>query len=153
MKSFDIFNWWAKRLKLGELYHYLVKNHTKRIGDYLYKAGEKAHTLYFLRQGEIELSLPKQTVSRRFFQNKDKPPSDESQIMSQVDNFGQYKSEYTHFMRNIFPANVFGVEELLCDSPLRIFNAKVKSASTVIYELPFSKIAGDLILKNPTFYG
>ena len=56
LKSFDIFEWWTKREKLGEILGYLKEVKTKTIGDIIYKAGSRSDKMYLLKEGEVEIT-------------------------------------------------------------------------------------------------
>ena len=52
-----MFQWWFDRNRFGEVTAYITKNSTKGVGDYVYKYGQKIENIYFLKSGEIELTL------------------------------------------------------------------------------------------------
>jgi CRP-like cAMP-binding protein len=146
LKSFDVFQWWFDRNKLGELTGYITKNSNKGVGDYVYRVGQKIENIYFLKSGEIELTLRK--FKKPMFEVTDE----------EITNNKNKKMEYQYtFRRTLKPPCIFGVEEMLAGCPTRLFNARCKTGPTksggpcTYFELPREKIFVDLLAKNPRF--
>lgn len=142
-RSFDVFNWWTKRNKLGELFHGMKKDTNKKIGDYIFKAGDTANTIVLLMKGEVEITLKNSSImdgSKKFSKQKN--------ILNDIK-----ESKEKVFKRILHPNNIFGQEELFCDIPKRMFTAKVKSVDCVLFHLDYNKINQDMMVKNPSFIG
>lgn len=141
MKSFDIFNYWAQRNKISELSAYMIKNTKKTIGDFVYKAGERVNSIFFLHTGEVEISLQEKSKSK--FSIKD----DELIIRETPRD----KFHRKIFRRLIKAPNPIGIEELLSENKYRVFSAVIRSTHCTYFEMPKEKIFLDLMSKNPMF--
>lgn len=143
LKSFDVFQWWVNRERLSEVTSLFTKVTTKAIGDYIYKKGQKSDCIYFLKQGEIQLTLNQS--ERCYFEITDKEITKNEKTGKQLG-----------FKRNLIPPCIFGVEEILAGCPNRLFSAQCKTAanegvSCVYFEISKEKLFMDLQGRDSDF--
>lgn len=141
LQNFDLFNWWIKRYRLTQICPYMQKDDKKSFDDIVYKIGDKTNFVYFLKEGEIEISI-KETQPKNFCKG------DENYLLKEFEWKVKDRKMKKQFKRIIKPCNIFGVEEILADLPNRLFTARVRSSRCVLYALPKDKIFIDLIFKT-----
>lgn len=140
--NFECFNYWTEKDKVSNLVQYLKRVTHMKTRDYIFKAGDNANSIFLLKSGEIELTLPNSVQKRGELINGEIIMKDKEEIL-----------QYKHCMNRVLkPYAVFGVEEVLMNFPKRIFTAQVKSKTCMFFELSKDKILIDLISRDPKFY-
>lgn len=139
LSSFYGFNYWVSNDKVLELTGYLKKVGNKKLGDTIYKSGEKVNSIYLLQSGEVEFVFSKTNKGNL------------EGLLGSANKKSNNEYNNNDFRRVMKSNTIFGVEELLINSPYRIFSVISKSANCVYFEQSKDKLYIDLIQKNPNF--